>query len=182
MSVFRLKNFDDDCPCPDEHFTGEWIVEWPNGVTKFRANYIDGKEDGERFCYWENVNLTQKGRMCRGECVGRWTNYHEDGFKTSEYDFIDGQIQGVKKSFWRNGALMYLHTYRESVLHGVFRAYRHDGSCLYEGVYRDGAPWSGTCEIDVFEKQADGGYTLLGEFAEGVKIRDLPLPSHEEEE
>jgi hypothetical protein len=55
---------------PNDGYSGIWEIYWPNGVVKFRANYVDGKEEGECLCYWDNGNLAQRGVKVRGECDG----------------------------------------------------------------------------------------------------------------
>lgn len=72
---------------PPEDFTGEWIVEWPNGQVKFRSLYLGGKEEGDYLCYWSNGNRAQQGYCSDGKCVGIWSDFREDGtkFKETEY-------------------------------------------------------------------------------------------------
>lgn len=179
MAIYRLKDELEDSPWPGENFTGEWIVEWPNGVTKFRAQYVQGKPDGDYLCFWPNGRLAQKGRMCQGESVGRWTDYHQDGFVTATRDFIDGLIEGVERTYWRDGTVMEERTMRHTFLHGIARKYRRDGMLSFEGEFRDGEPWSGICEVSTFEQQLDGSYSILAEYALGKKVRDLRRDDYE---
>ena len=87
MPIHRQQTEDDDMVWPPDDFTGEWVVEWPNGRVKFRSLYLKGKEEGDHVCYWSNGNLAQKGYTQDGECVGIWSDYWEDGtkFKETEY-------------------------------------------------------------------------------------------------
>jgi hypothetical protein len=179
MAVHRLKNDLDDSPWPAADFTGMWIVEWTNGATKFRGHYLEGKADGDYLCFWPNGRPAQKGRMSRGECVGRWTDYHEDGFVTAERDFIDGQVEGIERRYWESGEVMEVRTMRHSVVHGAVRVYRRDGQLSYEGEYRDGEPWHGVCDASTFEKQPNGGYSILAEYDRGTKIKNLSREDYE---
>ena len=61
MPVHRLQSEDAYMVWPDDAFTGEWIVEWPNGRVKFRSLYLKGREEGDYLCYWPNGKLAQKG-------------------------------------------------------------------------------------------------------------------------
>jgi antitoxin component YwqK of YwqJK toxin-antitoxin module len=72
---------------PPKDFSGEWIVEWPNGRVKFRSLYLHGKEEGDHLCFWPNGKLSQKGQNLDGDCIGVWSDYWEDGtkFKETEY-------------------------------------------------------------------------------------------------
>ena len=94
MPVHRQQSDEDDMVWPPDDFTGEWVVEWPNGEVKFRSLYLKGKEEGDWFCYWSNGNVAQKGYNSDGECVGVWSDYWEDGvrFKETEY-FSPGNFE-----------------------------------------------------------------------------------------
>jgi antitoxin component YwqK of YwqJK toxin-antitoxin module len=93
---------------PPEDFTGEWIVEWPNGQGKFRSLYLNGRAEGDYLCYWSNGNLAQKGYSQDGECFGIWSDYWEDGVKFKETEYFspgnfdvrwltpDGQIREIE--------------------------------------------------------------------------------------
>jgi antitoxin component YwqK of YwqJK toxin-antitoxin module len=68
-------------------FNGVWEVYWPNGRLKFRAEYVNGKEEGWTRCWWDNGKLCQEGVNEAGECVGIWTRFLEDGRKFKEEEF-----------------------------------------------------------------------------------------------
>lgn len=87
MPIHRQKSDTDDMIWPPDNFSGEWIVEWPNGQIKFRSLYLEGKQEGEHLCYWTNGNLAQKGQNLADQCIGIWSDYWEDGirFKETEY-------------------------------------------------------------------------------------------------
>jgi antitoxin component YwqK of YwqJK toxin-antitoxin module len=46
---------------------------------KFRGVYVNGKEEGEHICYWENGQIAQQGHFQDGKCIGVWEDYHDDG-------------------------------------------------------------------------------------------------------
>ncbi|HZE72359.1 MAG TPA: hypothetical protein VE135_22845 [Pyrinomonadaceae bacterium] len=73
---------------PDESYSGLWEVYWPNDVIKFRANFLNGQEEGECLCFWDNGKLAQRGFRVGGHCVGIWTDYSYDGAKTLEGEII----------------------------------------------------------------------------------------------
>ena len=91
MPVIRHKNEDDDMIWPPDDFTGEWIVEWPNGALKFRSLYLGGKAEGDYLCYWSNGKPAQVGYSSNGMCVGVWTDYFEDGTKDKETHYINNR-------------------------------------------------------------------------------------------
>ena len=177
MPIHRLKTFDQDSPWPDDRFTGEWVVEWPNGQLKFRAHYLDGKANGDYRCFSEEGRVVQEGRMCRGECVGRWVDYHHDtGSILAERVYLDGHCEGIERSYFDNGNVMSERSHRQSVLHGPFRWFLRDGQLAFEGEYQEGEPWDGVCEVEGFDQQVDGSYSSLAEFRCGSRVRDVPWP------
>ena len=88
MTTVRQKNQDDDMPWPPDNFTGEWIVEWPNGAIKFRSLYLGGKAEGKYECFWDNGNLAQIGYSEDDVCVGIWSDFWEDGTKFKETHYF----------------------------------------------------------------------------------------------
>lgn len=76
---------------PPDNFNGTWEVFWPNGTLKFRSDYVDGLENGAYLCLWDNGNVCQEGRYIKGQCVGLWNDYLEDGekYKMTEYQDSD---------------------------------------------------------------------------------------------
>jgi antitoxin component YwqK of YwqJK toxin-antitoxin module len=84
MPIHRQETDDEDMVWPPDDFSGEWVVEWPNGQIKFRSLYLDGKEEGTHLCYWSNGNLAQRGKNLAGECIGIWSDYWEDGTRYRE--------------------------------------------------------------------------------------------------
>ena len=87
MPIHRQQSEDDDMVWPPDDFTGEWIVEWPNGQVKFRSLYLKGKEEGDYLCYWSNGKIAQRGYNLDGECVGVWSDFWEDGTKYQETEY-----------------------------------------------------------------------------------------------
>jgi antitoxin component YwqK of YwqJK toxin-antitoxin module len=87
MAIHRQETDEDDMVWPSANFSGEWVVEWPNGKTKFRSLYLEGKQEGVHLCYWSNGKLAQKGQNHDDQCIGIWSDYWEDGtkFKETEY-------------------------------------------------------------------------------------------------
>lgn len=113
MPIIRHQTNDDDMAWPPDDFSGEWIVEWPNGQTKYRGLYLNGKREGACLCFWANGNLAQDGRCLDDECIGVWSDYRENGTKFKETEYYsennfdvrwiepDGSIREIQE--WRAG-------------------------------------------------------------------------------
>lgn len=104
MAVHRLKSEDDDPEWPPDDFTGEWIVEWPNGQICVRSVYLRGKPEGDWLCGWPNGQVAQRGRNSNGQAIGTWVDYREDGTKLKEVDYR-GPRTFQTRFYWPNGAL-----------------------------------------------------------------------------
>ncbi len=114
MPIIRQKSEDDDTPWPEDGFTGEWIVEWPNGQMKFFSCYVDGNQDGDHLCYWANGNLAQKGVNHNGACVGLWEDYWEDGRKFKE-TYYEGSRNFTERWLDKNGEVDRIQIFRNGI-------------------------------------------------------------------
>jgi antitoxin component YwqK of YwqJK toxin-antitoxin module len=80
-----VRELDESVPIyPDEDYTGEWIVEWPSGALKFTGNFLNGLAHGKSFAYWENGQIAQTGMSYKGEPIGVWEDFFENGHKFKE--------------------------------------------------------------------------------------------------
>ena len=104
MPVVRQRTDDEDMIWPPDGFTGEWVVEWPNGTVKFRSLYLGGKEEGDYRCYWSNGKPAQLGNSSDGVCVGVWTDFLEDGTRVKETHYINNRTFKVLR-FDAHGAI-----------------------------------------------------------------------------
>jgi antitoxin component YwqK of YwqJK toxin-antitoxin module len=160
---------------PDEDYTGLWEVYWPNGVIKFRGNFVNGKEEGECLCFWDNGNLAQRGTKVNGECVGVWTDYSYDGAMTLEGEYGESGQHGLWKSFWHDGIVMTEEEYVDGLLHGSVRHFSFDGQLVHQGEFRNGEPYNGICHTPAFDRHPH--YTMIAQYMEGEMIRELPYES-----
>lgn len=158
---------------PDDGYSGIWEIYWPNGVVKFRANYVDGKEEGECLCYWDNGNLAQRGVKVGGECDGIWTDYDYEGYKTLQGRYVNGKQEGLWVSFWDDGSVMKEREYVAGLEHGYSRHFSYEGELIHEGEFREGEPYNGICHVPDFDRHPH--YTMVGEYVEGNIIRELPF-------
>jgi antitoxin component YwqK of YwqJK toxin-antitoxin module len=114
MPTIRQESEDDDTPWPEDGFTGEWIVEWPNRQIKFSSQFIDGKEDGEYLCYWANGTIAQKGTNRSGVCKGLWEDFWEDGMKFKE-TYYEGAGNFTVRWLDQQGDVERIQTFRNGI-------------------------------------------------------------------
>jgi uncharacterized protein len=60
--------------------------------------FIDGKEDGAFYSYFENGQIQNIGTYQNGDKKGIWKDYHDNGTLKSEIDFQ--QKPPLKKEFF----------------------------------------------------------------------------------
>ena len=160
---------------PEENYTGLWETYWPNGVIKFRANFVDGKEEGEWLCYWDNGNLAQRGVNVKGVCDGVWTDYSYDGHKSRVGRYVNGKPEGLWVSFWDDGSVMHEQEYVGGLEHGYSRHFSYEGELIHEGEFREGEPYNGICYVADPDRHPH--YTMIAEYLEGQIVRELPFES-----
>ena len=112
MAEYTQQTYDEDMPWPPKDFTGEWVVNWPNGMLKFRSLFLEGKPEGEYLCRWENGELAQIGKSEDGKSVGLWLDYRKDGTKLKENEiFAYGTFQ--VRHFDKNGRLSKIEDWKD---------------------------------------------------------------------
>ncbi len=104
-------DYDEEGLYPPEDYCGVWEVYWPNRQLKYRACYVDGKENGEVKCWWENGILAQSGWRDHGECRGLWTDYFEDGARYKETEYRDNDNFVVR--WYSNGTIDRTEVWKE---------------------------------------------------------------------
>jgi antitoxin component YwqK of YwqJK toxin-antitoxin module len=160
---------------PDDNYTGLWEIYWPNLVIKFRANYVNGQEEGECLCFWDNGNLAQRGVKVEGHCDGIWTDYSYEGRKSLEGRYVNRQKEGAWTSFWDDGSVMKEEEYLNGLRHGYSRHFSDDGELIHEGEFRNGEPYNGICHVRDHDRHPH--YTMIAEYLEGEIVRELPFES-----
>lgn len=87
----------------DNKKTGLWIDYYPNGNTKNKITFVEGRPNGPTTMYYENGNLREEGNWSNNHWVGAYKLIHENG-DISEFVFdekgkeISKKITPSKKS------------------------------------------------------------------------------------
>ncbi len=96
---------------------------------------------------------------------GKWIYYHEDlpDVMTTE-TYVKGKLEGVRKVFFRGGAIAEECGYRNDLKDGLYKKYTEKGIVLEESHYRAGQP-EGHCVY----RDAEGHLVAEGEYVDGAK-------------
>ncbi len=83
--------------------------------------------------------LESEGDMKNKERFGKWLYYHEDGkIIIAEENYLDGLLNGVSKTFYKNGNITEIMHYKMGKLHGLVKRYALEGGLLDDLIYVDG--------------------------------------------
>lgn len=138
-------------------------VETNRDGFKTEQEYVDGQPQGEYARFYPNGQLCEKGTYDEnGEKSGKWRVWNEDGRLSREEHYLNGALNGEKRTYYageklkstevyaagkRHGPMVEYDetphrisreaTYAEGQLHGPFQVW-HDGILWREGTYQDG--------------------------------------------
>lgn len=72
-----------------------------------------------RWVVRNGAGLLEVGNYESGLRVGPWTQYHPNGFKAAEGEFVDDKRDGVWNEWDENGKFFARRRYKDGLLHGV---------------------------------------------------------------
>lgn len=145
--------------------TGIWKKLYDNGNIRYQGQFEAGKEIGVfKFYSINNPNfptliktyfkendtatvefftekeiLQSKGSMIGKERVGKWIYFNADG-KTilSEENYENGLLNGVSKTFYKNGNITEILHYKNGKLEGITQRFSNEGILLEEISFKNG--------------------------------------------
>lgn len=83
---------------PEPAYFGEYQTYYPNGNPHTKANCLQGNYwgemvfDGLKTTWYENGQKRSEGNYRKGEKVGTWTRWNENGSKLRVFNFDDGLL------------------------------------------------------------------------------------------
>lgn len=98
---------------------GEWIIRDVNGGLSSITFWEEGKKNG-KYEYYVNDRLIIKGKYKKGKKSGKWNSYAAD--KVIEETWKQGMLHGVYKEYGANGKLL---------LKGVYKDNKKDGKWVF---------------------------------------------------
>lgn len=118
----------------------DYILNYPNGTTKIRGQYLDADRDGkwEYFDRYGNLELVEH--------------------------FKAGEIVDTVVRYYSNGQLKSVTQYADGEKNGMFLAYNIFGELTDEGFYKNG-----DYDRDWYSYYADGSISSENYFVDGVK-------------
>ena len=103
----------------DDKLEGKYTENYANGKLKSTGAYANDALTGAWKYYHPNGRLQSSGSYKNGSAVGEWNYYDERGGLTEKRNFDnEGRLQG-DNSFYYNGKVQYVSTYKTDLLIGV---------------------------------------------------------------
>lgn len=118
---------------------GPWSYWHDNGQLAKTVNFKKGAPDGTWEVFRADGTLQSKKGYKAGKRDGAWVVYHEDG-KTPkvEQNFADGQLSGVRKTFFASGKPRQEATFANGALEGTMTEWDESGRKLAEATFTAG--------------------------------------------
>lgn len=103
------------------------IVEYPNGTPQLKYKLVDGYREGLMQRWDEQGNLREETEYSRGRKQGMITYYYPDGQKEMVGFYILDERAGLWRGWHEDGTKSFQSRYRDGQLH-QWKQYRHDGT------------------------------------------------------
>ena len=164
--------------------TGPWKVEYPNGMTQYEGEFVEGRPVGEMLRYYENGGLRARilfdaassrsyaylfysdGRpAAEGIYVDQlkdsvWTYYSEfDASVRIREPYVMGELQGPSQRFYPDGQVSEEVDWKGNIKDGSWKHYYLNGTLRLSGQYEKGL-LQGTYEV----YYPDGTIEIRGEY------------------
>ena len=144
---------------------GVWIKKYPNGNIRYRGTFEHGKEVGifkfyavtgqkhpvavkeyttdsdivKVSFYSLKGKLESEGKMRGKKRTGLWKYYFPDGKSLlATENYKEGLLDGVSKTYYKNGKLAEEAHYKMGKLHGKHVRYADTGKTVEQLTYKDG--------------------------------------------
>jgi antitoxin component YwqK of YwqJK toxin-antitoxin module len=146
------------------------------GIFKYfddtKANTVIGTRDfskGDASCYTvfydQKSNKVSEGRLVNKLADGEWKYYH---FESKEImtieNYKNGELNGLKKVFYKNNILAEISNYRQGVLDGNYKKFAENGKIIEESNYKMGDMHGNALFYD-----GNGNMILKGQYKKGKR-------------
>lgn len=112
------------------------VVSMPSGK-RTDTEYVLGKRQG-RVTHWLGKKKTNEGWYDRGRLQGRWVQWHDNGIKKRETQYLSGQKQGTERNWTNAGVKKRECPYTKGKLQGLCRYWYPTGEKKTESLYSKG--------------------------------------------
>ena len=123
--------------------TGLFSRYYESGKKKFEGNsdtLIDGEflHNGLHTFWYENGQKSSETNFKDGEKDGPYNSWYKNGQKEIERTFKNGKWVGLNTSWYENGQMMIRETYKDGKFEGEFFEWYKNGNKKSEGISKNG--------------------------------------------
>ena len=112
-----------------------------NGITK-RENWKDGiLIESMINTFYDKGELEKQERFYyKNEEVEKINirTFHKNGNLESQFDVVNGKINGILKAYHQNGKLERESNMKDGIQDGLTKVFDSNGNLVAEGIYKDG--------------------------------------------
>ena len=89
--------------------------------------------------YNQSKNKVSEGKQVNKRNEGEWKYYHLDSPKIMTIEnYIKGKLNGLRKVFYKEGAIAEECNYKDGKKHGNYKKYLENGTIIEESIYKNG--------------------------------------------
>lgn len=119
--------------------TGLDSTFYRSGCLQVVRNHIGGEENGTWYFYYDSTQqLAWEINYLVGEKHGKSIYFSPDGDTTLWEVYNKGQLNGTKRTYYRDSKIEREVTYSNGVLNGPFKVYNVEGSIVDDIQFKDG--------------------------------------------
>lgn len=108
------------------------------GVPSITKNFLTKSDSAFVQFLTPKGKVKTKGWSIGKKRVGKWTYFFTDGKLFSEEEYVDGELHGVVKNYYRNGNLTEETNYKNGKKNGLSKIFTEAGILIEEVLYVDG--------------------------------------------
>ena len=123
----------------DNKKVGIWVTYYPNGVTKSRITFENGRPFGKAIMFHENGKVAEQGIWKNNRWVGEYKLYYDNGEVQHEFEFNqNGKRDGKQVYYAENGQKIIEGEMKEGKEIGVWNEWYDNGDKRAEMVFNEG--------------------------------------------
>ncbi len=139
-----IRKYDKDHIAYTATFKNNWLVGeykryYASGALKADILYNMDGSVGYAKLYWDNGKLMAKGKYVQQHIKDSvWEYYGTDGVLMAKETYVNGVLNGMSCSYFRNGNYSKTAPYVKGKINGVYKEYIETGLCRLEITYSNG--------------------------------------------
>jgi len=155
------------------HKDGLWTGFYPDGITRYkycwslRTDGSAGVLHGPSIDYYEDGTKSSEYQYFNGDKHGEFVEYHSNATFRLKGSYKGDNPDGLWEEWAEDGTKKSEDNYSDGIKEGYYKEYDNNGNLVIEGEYKEGRRWNGEFFINVkweeYGDPVDGGYWELSD-------------------